>query len=158
MQTTKTTDFFYRRWMLSGPELSRIIHHFEDQFLASQDPDNPKNFQNHEAGQAAQKTFHRQVKNLCDVLRRTGNPFLDDFPELVTLDSRDCADISIVESVEKLDKLGKEQYQKYVKDVIKDRSSSIHNPIKKNNLPLFRKNHKRQLQSKGKRLQFSKAI
>jgi len=83
------------------------------------------------------------VKNLCDVLRRTGNPFLDDFPELVTFYSRDCADISVVESVEKLDKLGKEQYQKYVKDVIKDRSSSIHNPIKKNNLPLFRKNHKK---------------
>lgn len=138
--------------MLSGPELSRIIHHFEDQFLASQDPDNPKNFQNHEAGRAAQKTFHRQVKNLCDVLRRTGNPFLDDFPELVTLDSRDCADISVVESVEKLDKLGKEQYQKYVKDVIKDRSSSIHNPIKKNNLPLFRKNHKKATSKQGKKI------
>ena len=67
------------------------------------------------------------------------------------LDSRDCADISVVESVEKLDKLGKEQCQKYVKDVLKDRSSSIHNPIKKNNLPLFRKNHKKATSKQGKK-------
>jgi len=138
--------------MLSGPELSRIIHQFEDQFLSVQDPDNPRNVQNHEAGRAAQKTFHRQVKNLCDVVRRTGNPFLDDFSELVTLDSRDCADTSVAESIKKLDKLGKEQYQKYVKDVTNDRSSSIHNPIKKNNLPLFRKNHKKETSKQGKKI------
>ena len=41
--------FLYRRWKLSGPELSRIIHEFEYQFLSGQDPDNPRNFQNHEA-------------------------------------------------------------------------------------------------------------
>ena len=137
--------------MLSGPELSRIIHQFKDQFLSGRDPDNPKNFQNHEAGRAAQKTFHWQVKNLCDVVRRTGNPFLDDFPELVTLDSRDCADIGVVESVEKLDKLGEEQYQKYLNDVIKDHSSSIHNPIK-NNLPLLGKNHKKATSKQGKKI------
>ena len=44
------------------------------------------------------------------------------------------------------------QYQKYVKDVIKDRSSSIHNPIKKNNLPLFRKNHKKATSKQGKKI------
>lgn len=62
------------------------------------------------------------MKNLCDVLRRTENLSLDDFPELVTLDSRDCADISVVESVEKLDKLGKEQKGNF-KGKEKDRSS-----------------------------------
>lgn len=147
----KQLIFFYRQWMLSGPELSRIIHQFEDQFLSSQNPDNPKNCHNQEAGRATQKTFYRQVKNLCDVLRRTENLSLDDFPELVTLDSRDFADISVVESVEKLDKLGKEQYQKYFKDVIKDRSSSIHNPIK-NNLPLFGKNLKKATSKERKRI------
>ena len=138
--------------MLSGPELSRIIHQFKDQFLSGRDPDNPKNFQNHEAGRAAQKTFHWQVKNLCDVVIRTGNPFLDDFPELVTLDSRDCADIGVVESVEKLVKFGEEQYQKYLNDIIKDHSSSIHNPIKKNNLPLLGKNHKKATSKQGKKI------
>ena len=138
--------------MLSGPELSRIIHQFEDHFLSRLDADNPKNFLNHEAGRAVQKTFHQQVKTLCDVVRRTGNPFLDNFPELLTLDSRDCADVSVVESIKKLDKLGQEQYQKYVTDVILNRSSSIQNPIKKNNLPLFRKNSKKVPSNQGKKI------
>ena len=51
------------------------------------------------------------MKNLCDVVTRTGNPILDNFSELVTLDSRGCADTSVVESVKKLGKLGKEKYQ-----------------------------------------------
>jgi hypothetical protein len=138
--------------MLSGPELSRMIHQFEDQFLPSQDPDNPKNFQNHEAGKAAQKTFHRQVKSLCEVIRRSGNPFLDDFPELVTLDSRDCADINVVESIAKLEQTGNEQYQKYVTDVIQNCTRSIQDPLKKNNLPLFRKNQKKATLNKGKKI------
>ena len=92
------------------------------------------------------------MKNLCDVVRRTGNPFLDDFSELVTLDSRDCADTIVVESVKTLHKLGKEQYQNYVKDVTKDRSRSIHDPIKKNNLPLFSKYHKKEASKQGEKI------
>lgn len=138
--------------MLSGPELSRMIKEFEDQFLSSNDPDNPKNYQNHETGRAAQVTFHRQVNNLCDVIRRTGNPFLDDFPELVTLDSRDCAEPSVVESVQKLDEIGQKQYQCYVTNVIENRSKSIHEPIKKNKLPLFRSSKKRSTSKQGKKI------
>jgi hypothetical protein len=139
--------------MLSGPELSRVIQQFEDRFLSGPDPGNPKNSENHEAGRAAQKTFHRQVKNLCEVVRRTGNPFLDDFPELVTLDSRaDCADVSVVELVEKIDRLDEEQYQKYRTDVIENRSRPIHDTIKKYNLPLFRKNLKKETSKQGKKI------
>ena len=128
--------------MLSGPELARITQPFEEQFLTDQDPDNPKNFHNHESGQAAQQTFCHQVNNLCDVIRQTENPFLDDFLELVNLDNRDSADFSMVESVHKIDEIDKVKYQCYVKNVTNDCSSSIHNPIKKNNLPFFWKNQK----------------
>lgn len=138
--------------MLSGPELSRIIEQFEDQFLSSPEPDNPKNSQNHEAGRAAQKTFHAQVNNLCEVVRRTGNPFLDDFPELITIDSRDCADVCVVESITKVYQLGNQQYQKYCTEVIETRSKSIHDTIKKNSLPLFRKNLKKETSKQGKKI------
>ncbi len=138
--------------MLSGPEFSRMIRQFEDQFLPSKNPDNPKNFQNHEAGKAAQKTFHRQEKSLCEVIRRSGNLFVDDFPELVTLDSRDCADINVVESIAKLEQTGNEQYQKYVTDVIQNCTRSIQDPLKKNNLPLFRKNQKKATLNQGKKI------
>ena len=85
-------------------------------------------------------------------LTRTGNPILDNFSELVTLDSRDCADTSVVESVNKLGKRGKEQYQKYVTDATKDRLRSIYNPIKQNNLPLFSKNYKKEDSKEGKNI------
>jgi len=79
--------------MLSGPETARLLDQFEEGYLTAEDPDNSKNPKNHEMGQATQKTFQQQVNNLCDVIKCMGNPFLDDFPELVTLDSsRDCVD------------------------------------------------------------------
>ena len=80
----------FSSWMLSGPELVRPQQQFEDEYLLDNDPDNPKNFLNHEQGLAAQKTFQQQVHSLYKMLKKMGNPFLDDFPEMVTLDSLTC--------------------------------------------------------------------
>ena len=35
-----------------------------------------------------------------------GNPFVDDFPELVTLDSRNCVDASVVVALRTLGETG----------------------------------------------------
>lgn len=138
--------------MLSVPELSKIILQFEDQFLTTQDPDNPKNFQNHESGKAAQKSFHCPVNNLFDVIRRIGNPFLDDFLELVTIDNRDCAEESVIESIRKLDRIGEEQYSKYVDEVIKKRIKLIKDPIRKTTFHSLKRISRKRLQSMAKRL------
>ena len=58
----------------------------------------------------------------------------------------------MVESVEKVDRLREEQYQKYCTDVIENRSRPIHDTIKKNNLPLFRKNLKKETSKQGNRI------
>ena len=50
-----------------------------------------------------------------------GNPFLDDFPELVTFDSCNCADESVVAAVCTLDDTGKKQYQDCDKNVLDER-------------------------------------
>ncbi len=63
-----------------------------------------------------------------------GNPFLDDFPELVTLDSRNCMDESVVNSLCSLEDTGEKQYQEFVKTVFEDFTRSIHDPIKRNSL------------------------
>ena len=76
--------------------------------------------------------------SLINILNEMGNPFLDDSNELLTLDARNVLDKSVINNtVQTIYKLGKEQYAKYYKDVIIDRTCSIHNPIKKNLLPLF---------------------
>ena len=71
----------FRRWMLSGPELARLQRQFEEEYLPNNDTEDPKNFQNHEQGVAAQKTFQKQVDRLFKTFTRMGNPFMDSFPD-----------------------------------------------------------------------------
>ena len=125
--------------MLSGPELSRLQKQFEREFFSDDDPDNPQNFRNHEQGVSTQKMFHRQVSSLCNTIRNMRNPFLADFPDIVSLDSRDCVDESVIIPLRCLEDTDKRQYQTFVKDVLEERTRSIHNPIKRNNLALFQK-------------------
>ena len=67
-----------------------------------------------------------------------GNPFLDDGPELVRLDSRDCADPSVADALCSLESVKQQQFDKYVNDVLTKRTKSVRDTIKKNNLPLLR--------------------
>ena len=68
-----------------------------------------------------------------------GNPFLDNFEELVTLDSRNCIDQSVITSLYSLESIGKKQYEEFVQNVLEDCTHSIHDPIKRNSLALFTK-------------------
>lgn len=137
--------------MLSGPEIARLVDEFEEEYLTTEDPENPKNSKSHEMGQATQKTFQQQVNSLCDVIKNMGNPFLDDFPELVTLDSRNCVDPEVAESVRNLESTGKAQYQAFMKDVVTARTKSVHDSIKRNKLSLFKRSTKKK-SNQGKKI------
>ena len=128
----------FRYWMLSGPELARLSRQFEEEYLPDADPDNPMHFWNHEQGLAAQKTHQKQVNSLFETFKRMGNPFLDDFPELATLDSRNCVDESVSISLHTMEDLGTKQYREFVTKVLEDCTASIHEPIKKNSLALYK--------------------
>ncbi|KAG0718686.1 hypothetical protein GWK47_007523 [Chionoecetes opilio] len=67
-----------------------------------------------------------------------GNPFKDDTPELLALDTRNVIDHPVVNTVRTVEPVGKKQYETYKKSVLTDATHSIHDPIKKNKLPLFR--------------------
>lgn len=138
--------------MLSGPKTARLLDQFEEAYLTAEDPDNSLNPKNHEMGQATQKTFQQQVNNLCDVIKCMGNPFLDDFPELVTLHSRDCVDPEVAESFRGLESTGNVQYQAFIKDVVTARTKPIHDTIKKNNLSLFKRSGKKKPTNQGKKI------
>ena len=142
----------FRRWMLSGPEMAMLLKQFEEECLPDYDIENPDNFLHHEQGLASQKTFQRQVDGLCDTIRRMGNPFLDDFPDLVTLDSRNGADESVVAALHTLVDTGKKQYQDFVKNVIDVRSHSIHDPIKRNSLAPFKNPRHKTTSKQGKKI------
>lgn len=67
----------------------------------------------------------KQVHNLSETMSNMGNPFLDDCPELIVLNTRNCAGEDVVATVQKIESLGQSQYT----DVITSRKVSIHKPI-----------------------------
>ncbi len=84
------------RWMICGPEISTLFDEFEGGFSNEEEQDIQLH---HEEGLASQKTFKKQVQDLVDAVTEFGNPFLDDCPELLILNSRDCADNSVIGTV-----------------------------------------------------------
>lgn len=122
-----------RRWMICGPELARCISEFENE---SEENDSPL-LHHHEEGFAAQLSFKQQAQSLIDTINGFGNPFEDDCPELLVLNTRVCADDSVIETVKSLEGLAKKKYQEYKKEVLTEQSKSINDTIKKNSLALF---------------------
>jgi hypothetical protein len=112
------------------------VKQFEEQYTP--DHENPNAFVHHEKSHSAQKTFRQQVVSLTDVFKKMGNPFLDNFRELVAADSRDCADPSVAESLRNLEKTGIQQYEAFVDDVLVKRTKSINDTIRKNKISLFK--------------------
>ena len=139
----------FRRWVLSGPELLR---QFESEYFSDNDPDNPQNVLNHKQGLSTQKTFQRHVTSLSSIIRKMENPLLADFSDLVSLDSRDCADESVIAALYTLEDTGKGQYSNFVKEVVEERKRSIHEPIKLNKPALFRKPSPKIKSKQGKKI------
>ena len=143
----------FQRWMVSGPEFARLLGEFQVQYLVENDPDAEKSLKHHESGNSAQKTFRTQVLKLADAMKALGNPFQGDVEELVNIRTGDCASEEVVKALRSVESLGQNQYKNFVKTVIEDRTVSIHDTIKKNSLPLFkRKNPKPKNQSQNSRL------
>ena len=134
----------FRRWMVAGPQQARIINEFECQIVKSEKSSHLQ----HEQSHSAQLLFQKQVNNLTEVISTMGNPFKEDSNELIVLDTRNCADDAVVSTVKTIEELGFNQYQQYVVNVIKNQSTSIHHPIKRNSLPLL----KRPLSNETKKL------
>ena len=124
-----------RKWLLAGPEKARLIQAFEEQFMIEKEGE----CLHHDEGLSTQKTFKLHVLSLIEAIKDMGNPFLDQSEDLVMLDTGNVLDESVVETVRTIEELGKEQFKSYYKSVLVERTRSIHEPIRKNNLPLFKR-------------------
>ena len=101
-----------RRWMLSGPELARCVNEFQDEYF---NEDGEHKNTHHEQAHSIPATFQKQVINLAETITRMGNPFLDDFQDLVNLENRNCLDASGVMDLNVLETTGKEYYNHFAK-------------------------------------------
>ena len=122
-----------RKWLLAGPEIARLVGEFESQFLTEKESEHF----HHEESAASQRSFKLQVLSLVETIKDMGNPFLDQSEELTGLDTGNVLNESVVETVRNIEAIGKEQFNSYYKDVLVECTRSIHEPIKRNNFPLF---------------------
>lgn len=125
----------FRKWMVAGPEQARLLTEFEN--ISGMGKENSNHF-HHEEILSTQKHFKQQVRNLTQTIKAMGNPFLNATEELLTLDSLDVMDQSVVHTVRTIEDVGKQQYKEYYKEVLINCKKSVHEPIKKNSLRLFK--------------------
>ena len=130
--------------------MARLITEFESTFLLEADPD--LNYRHHEEGMSTQESFRQQTSRLIDTITEYGNPFLDDYPELLVLHTRDCVDESVVSAIKKFETVGKNQYKEFKDDVLEKRTRGIHDSITRNSLPLFSTPRQKKDSAKAKQL------
>ena len=123
-----------RRWMIAGPELSRVVTEFEDTLCDV----SPSSNKHHEQVPHVQMTFAKDVKSLVVTFEELGNPFLEYSKELVVLDTKIIMHDKAIQSVMSAKQLGIEQYHAFVADrIISNNNAAITDTLSKNSLPLF---------------------
>lgn len=142
-----------QKWLVSGPEMARVIKSFEDAFLPDSDEDS---LFHHSEGFSTQKQFQVKTLSLKNVFNRYGNPYKDQIPELVTLDSRNCLDSLVADTLRNLRQNGNHQYQEYRTKVLEQKTASIHDPIKRNKLYLPKTPIKKTKTKDGMKVEFHK--
>ena len=126
------------RWMICGPEVSRLINEFQtSEELTKKSQSEGPDLRHHEQMSGVQATFQKQVKALCTTFVEMGNPFLEESEDLLVLDTRDIVDTSVAETVRKIEEPGKTQFKAFVADRLEKQTVSLFEPIKRNNLALF---------------------
>ena len=79
-----------RRWMVTSPEMARVIGEFEGSIWKMQDTD----YCHHEPKQHTQMAFARDVKSLSTTIEVMGNQFRESSTDVLVLDSRNIVDSS----------------------------------------------------------------
>ena len=111
--------FALRRWMLAGPEITRVVAEFEESM-----GDDSVTTSHHEQIPHHQATFAKDTNCLIATFNELGNPFLECSKELLTLDTKDLMTEGARQSILSAKELGTIQYQEFVADRIIN--SSIH--------------------------------
>ena len=125
-----------RRWMISGPEIARIVNEFEVGMGVGGN-DKQSNGKHHEEARSAQVAFFKDTKSLVTAVEEMSNPFLEESEELYKLDNKVVAAPSVVSTVRKIEELGKSQFDTYISERLVNHTFPLSEPIKKNKLPLF---------------------
>lgn len=124
-----------RRWMVAGPEVSRLVAGYE---AMSGMKDATYSSRHHEQTLSAQKSFFEKVKSLSAVMQEMGNPFQEESADLLVLDTKNIADPTLAEMIATHHRQGKEQFQSFMEGLEDEGESPFYHPIKKNLVSFFK--------------------
>lgn len=86
------------RWMICGPEVTRILEEFKNEIK----PDLNPNLKHHDDSPGKQKKFEQRVSNLITTISKMGNPFNDMSEDLLVLSTREIMEKDIVASLKSI--------------------------------------------------------
>ena len=116
-----------RRWMVAGPEVSRLDEEFSS--VCGISP--IKKSQHHEETHATQNDFLQKVKRLQSILAEMGNLFEEESSEFYALDTKDVVDTQIAEHMARLTDTGKKQYSNFMNSLNNREKTGFYEPLKK---------------------------
>eukprot|EP00732_Lithocolla_globosa_P001653 Lithocolla_globosa_v1_NODE_865_length_3166_cov_7.938966.p1 type:complete len:759 gc:universal NODE_865_length_3166_cov_7.938966:2838-562(-) len=125
----------FLRWMVVASERSKIVEEFRENIEISNE--STESNKHHEEGFSQQEKFHKQVNDLANAIRELGNPFKDESKDLFKLDTREVMPDTSVETIRRMKELGTVQKNNFVKEVLVEKTKSIHATVKKNSLVIF---------------------
>ena len=115
------------KWMVSGPEIARVVVEFEEQTGIVTDDEEENH---HEDTKSFHIHFQRHVKNVVEAFEEYGNPFLEvDVPTSII--SKVIMEIEGTDSVKRAARTGEAQFQMYVKERLEEGRASLHDVIQK---------------------------
>ena len=76
---------------------------------------------------------------MVDTFEKWGNPFNEDSQDFGALDSKEVIGDKTVGSLRDMETIGQSQYEKYIDERLKQRSTPISNIIRRNNVSPFKK-------------------
>ena len=124
------------RWMISGPEIARVVGEFETS-LPSYSDISTDTLRHHDQTASIQRRFVKHVANLVEAIEKLGNPFAVDSKELIAIDTKDIMDKLVEATVESAKSIGEKQFAEYKEGRLLALTKPIDDTISRNKLPTF---------------------
>lgn len=122
-----------RRWMVAGPEVSRLVAQYES---ISEAKDVNEEVRHHEQTEQTQNIFFDRVEKLYGIMKDMGNPFMEETGDFLTLDTKNIAHPSAAEMVARHYENGRERFKEFLKG-LDSGVCTFYEPIKRNKLDFF---------------------
>ena len=127
----------FRRWMVSGTEMSRIINEFETS-IAKGSTETKQSAKHHGDSRSLQSLFYRDVTALTRTIEEMGNLFMEETEDLLVLDTKEIMGSDALVRLHKVEELGTAQFESFmITERLVQQSKSLYDPIKRNNLSVF---------------------